>query len=249
VWKSTLGSRTLRFHLAGINNQNFIMADEETGTWWQQVTGCALRGPLAGRCLEPIPWDEVTFAVWKSEHPQALVLLPSEVSKGDYASEDWEKRIAAYPTVTPIDPQDGLQPRDLVVGVRSGSAATAYPWTTLAAQNPIADSVGDTPVLILLHPDGRSMRCFDRRIGGGIAELYLKAETNPPTIVDSATGSVWDFSGLAAAGSPTERRLARVNCLKDYWFDWKTYNPGTRVFTAGGPARRAPGPSRDAVRR
>ena len=31
--------RRLHFHLAGINNQNFIMQDEETGTWWQQVTG------------------------------------------------------------------------------------------------------------------------------------------------------------------------------------------------------------------
>ena len=23
----------------GINNQNFIMRDEQTGSWWQQVTG------------------------------------------------------------------------------------------------------------------------------------------------------------------------------------------------------------------
>jgi hypothetical protein len=36
----------LNFHLAGINNQNFIMRDEETGTWWQQVSGTAIQGPL-----------------------------------------------------------------------------------------------------------------------------------------------------------------------------------------------------------
>jgi len=239
VWKSTLGGRTLHFHLAGINNQNFIMADEETGTWWQQVTGCAILGPLAGRCLEAIPWDEVTFAVWKREHPQALVLLPFEGSKGDYASADWEKEVAGYATVTPIDPLDGLKPRDLVVGIRSGAAATAYPWTTLAAQNPIADSVGGTPLLILLHPDGRSLRCFDRRIGGGIVELFLKAGTDPPTIVDGRTGSEWNFSGLAVAGPLAGQRLARLTCLKDFWFDWKSYHPGTRVFTAGklSPAR------------
>lgn len=209
------------------------MADEETGTWWQQVTGCAILGPLAGRCLEPIPWDEVTFAVWKREHPHALVLLPSERSKGDYASENWEKQIAHLPTVTPIDRHDGLKPRDLVVGIRSGSAATAYPWSALTVQNPIADSVGETPVLILLHPDGRSLRCFDRRIAGGIADLFLKTGTDPPTMVDGGTGSEWDFSGLAAAGPLAGQRLARVTCLKDFWFDWKTYHPGTRVFTAG----------------
>ena len=46
MWKSRLDGRTLHFHLYGINNQNFIMRDEETGSWWQQVTGCALFGLL-----------------------------------------------------------------------------------------------------------------------------------------------------------------------------------------------------------
>ncbi len=228
-----MDGRTLHFHLAGINNQNFIMRDEETGSWWQQVTGCAILGPLKGRCLKPIPWDEVTFAVFKSEHPGALVLRPAKSAKDEYAKTDWEKTIADYPTVTPVDPHDALQPRDLVVGVASGTEATAYPWTTLTAQNPILDSVGGTPLLILLHPDGRSLRCFDRRIGEQTIELFLKAGTNPPVIVDGTTGSDWDFSGLATAGPLAGRRLGRVTCLKDYWFDWKAYNPGTRVFAAG----------------
>ena len=38
--------RRLTFRLAGINNQNFIMRDEQTGTWWQQVSGLAIHGPL-----------------------------------------------------------------------------------------------------------------------------------------------------------------------------------------------------------
>lgn len=43
-----MNGRVLHFHLAGINNQNFIMRDEETGTWWQQVNGKAIHGPLKG---------------------------------------------------------------------------------------------------------------------------------------------------------------------------------------------------------
>jgi hypothetical protein len=233
VWKSRLDGRTLHFHLAGINNQNFIMRDEETGTWWQQVTGCAILGPLKGQCLETIPWDEVTFAVFRQEHPGALVLRAAKSAKDDYAEADWEKKVADYPTVTPVDPHDDPKPRDLVVGVASSGAATAYPWTTLAAQNPILDSVGGTPLLILLHPDGRSLRCFDCRIDGTTLELFLKTGTGPPVIVDGKTGSEWDFAGLAMAGPMAGRRLARVTCLKDFWFDWKTYNPGTRVFAAG----------------
>ena len=44
--------RVLNFYLAGINNQNFLMRDKETGTWWQQITGKAIFGPLKGAALE-----------------------------------------------------------------------------------------------------------------------------------------------------------------------------------------------------
>ena len=239
MWSSRLDGRTLHFHLAGINNQNFIMRDEETGSWWQQVSGRAFLGPLAGRTLEPVPWDEVTFAVWKQEHPESLVLLPAEASKERYAKADWEEKVGALPTVTPVDPNDPLKPRDLILGVATAARAKAYPWSVLAEQNPILDSFEGTPLLILLHPDGRSLRCFDRRVGGDALELFLKAGSDPPLLVDSKTGSEWDFSGSATAGPLAGKRLERVTCLKDYWFDWKVYHPGTSVFSAGleGPAR------------
>ncbi|PYX39560.1 MAG: hypothetical protein DMG75_00400 [Acidobacteria bacterium] len=35
VWKRTVAGRILHFYLAGINNQNFLMRDNETGSWWQ----------------------------------------------------------------------------------------------------------------------------------------------------------------------------------------------------------------------
>jgi uncharacterized protein DUF3179 len=230
VWKSTVEGRTLRFHLAGINNQNFIMSDEETGTWWQQVTGCAFLGPLKGRCLDTMPYDEVTFAVWKAEHPTTRVLLSVEKDKEHYASAEWEKKIAEYPTVTPVDPEDALQPRDLVVGVESNGTSKVYPWAALDALKPIVDEVGETPVLVLLHPDRRSVRCFDRRIDGKAIELFLKTGICPPVILDDRTGSEWDFSGRATTGSMEGRQLQRVECLKDFWFDWKAYHPGTQVF-------------------
>ena len=46
----------LTFHLAGINNQNFLMRDEETGTYWQQISGRAIAGPLQGKQLTLVPF-------------------------------------------------------------------------------------------------------------------------------------------------------------------------------------------------
>ncbi len=60
------GGLRLTFHLAGINNQNFLMRDEETGTYWQQISGAASRG--RSRDASPtVHSDELTFATWRAE--------------------------------------------------------------------------------------------------------------------------------------------------------------------------------------
>jgi Protein of unknown function (DUF3179) len=232
VWKSTVGGRRLVFHLAGINNQNFIMRDDETGSWWQQVSGCAIAGPLTGTCLEEMAWDEITFAVFTREHPDALVLRPLESARDQYAGEDWEGEIAALPTVTPVDPHDTLAPRSLVVGVAAGDAASAWPWTALVLRGAVGDTVGGTPVVLVAHPDGRSLRCFDRRVDGETLDLAPVAGADPPALRDRRTGSLWDFGGTATSGPLAGRRLTRITCLKDYWFDWRQYHPGARVALA-----------------
>jgi Protein of unknown function (DUF3179) len=236
VWSARLDGRTLHFHLAGINNQNFIMQDEETGSWWQQITGCALHGPLRGRCLDPIAWDEVTLAVWKEEHPETLVLAPDAKARDDYAPAGWENDINTLPVVTPAGADEPLAPRAIVVGVAAGGASKAFPITAVAEEGPINDRVGGTPVLVLLHPDRLSLRCFDRRLDGGTVQLFATRGVCPPELLDEGTGSRWDFTGTASSGSLRGKRLARLPCLRDDWFDWKTYHPDTGLYTPGAPA-------------
>ena len=172
--------------------------------------------------------------MFKREFPHAQVLLPAADLKDQYAGPDWEKEIAEFPTVTPVDPRDGLKPRDLVVGVTSESSAKAYPWAQLSPARPIVDTVGSTPLLILLNTDGKSLRCFDRRLDGRTLQSFSGIPSCPPAIHDDDTGSEWDFTGLAVSGSLAGARLARLICLKDYWFDWKNYNPNTAVYAADG---------------
>ena len=74
MFQRTVDGVPLRFHLAGINNQNFLMRDEQTGTYWQQISGLAVWGPLAGRRLALVFADELTLALWKSEEPAGTVL-------------------------------------------------------------------------------------------------------------------------------------------------------------------------------
>jgi hypothetical protein len=229
VWRSEVDGRRLRFHLTGINNQNFLMGDEQTGSWWQQVTGEAIHGPFQGRRLDLVPYDEISFAAWKREHPDGRVLRPDDSAPWRQFSQNWEAETARLPVVTPARAGDSLQPRDLVVGVRLGGAARAYPLAALQRQSPVQDTVGGVPILLVFGEDGRSVRAFYRTVDGRPLSFFARPGA-PLRLVDAETGSEWGFAGEATAGPLAGKKLVWVQALKDYWFDWRTYNPATSIY-------------------
>ncbi len=237
MWESEVEGKKLTFHLAGINNQNFIMRDEETGTWWQQVSGEAIHGPLKGKRLTQVYNDELTFALWKRENRQGRVLKPDERVKQKYEAANWEEEYSKLPVVTPVNPNDKLPPRTLIAGLAINGKAIAYPLPDLEKQRLILDSIGDargaTPLFIVLGDDNKSVRAFERTVDGRTLEFFVKAETSPIQLTDAETATTWDFTGKAVSGPLAGKQLKKINVLKDYWFDWKIYHPDTRVYTLG----------------
>jgi hypothetical protein len=226
----------LHFYLAGINNQNFLMRDKETGTWWQQITGKAIYGPLQGAVLQLVLSDELTFAEWRTESPTGTVLAPIAKYTKEY-DPNWEPDVAKLPVVISF-PGTELKSRDIVIGLTINSTARAYPWETFAKQSHVLDRVNRTPLLLVLGPDGKSFRVFLSRIDGQDAEFFLQtnstadapSEKKDWTLLDTTTNSQWNFQGCAISGPAQGKCLARIPALKDYWFDWRNYHPDTTVY-------------------
>jgi hypothetical protein len=235
VWETTVGGRQLHFHLAGINNQNFIMRDEETGSWWQQVTGEAIYGPLKGQRLRAVFHDELTFGLWKREKPEGRVLRPNEeiARAGKYVPANWEERVAKMPVTTSVAVDRSLEPRTVVVGITANGVSKAYPFDAVVKQSLILDAVGSVPIFVVIGDDKKSVRAFERTVDGRKLEVFVKANASPLTLVDAESGSEWDFTGRSIAGPQSGRRLKRVAVLSDYWFDWMTYHPQTSVYQLG----------------
>jgi uncharacterized protein DUF3179 len=237
VWESTVDGRVLHFHLAGINNQNFIMRDEETGSWWQQVSGKAIHGPLEGHQLKSIFHDEVSFAIWKAEQPNGRVLNPDEkiAAKDEYEPVDWETRYEKLRVVQGTDVDKRLAPRTLVMGIALNGKSVAYPLPALQKQSPIIDMVGAVPIVIALGEDNRSVRAFERTVDGRSLEFFQKKDDKNAQfqLIDAETGSTWNFEGKATAGPLAGRQLKKVFVLEDYWFDWRIYHPDTAIYQIG----------------
>ncbi len=231
MWSREVAGQRLTFHLAGINNQNFLMRDEETGTFWQQISGKAISGPLKGSQLTLIHSDELTFATWRSEEPEGTVLndVPKYVPK--YSPKDWDVRMRRAPTVLSF-PGYGLKDRDLMLGIHAFGASRAFLYEQVLKEKLVKDRVGSEPVLVVVGPDDQSVRVFRGRIPGvaGAPDFYRLTAPQAGLLMDETTGSEWNFQGCAISGKAKGVCLERVPVIKDYWFDWRNYHPATTIY-------------------
>jgi hypothetical protein len=224
VWNPVLDGRTLHFRLAGINNGNALLRDEETSSIWQQSTGEAIFGPLKGRQLEVIPSSELTFALWRKEQPHGRVLKPNATYEAEYDPKDWESHVARTRTVVDTT-KSGIAPHQLMIGVTVAGQNKAYPIEAVLGAKLIQDRIDGAPIVVVVGPDGASIRAFAVDAGstfaGGEGDVVMR---------DAQTGSGWNFQGCAVEGKLAGQCLKQVDAHKDYWFDWMNHHPGSAAF-------------------
>ncbi len=231
-----MNGKALHFYLAGINNQNFIMRDKETGTWWQQITGKALYGPLKGASLQLVLSDELTFGEWKSEFPDGKVLaqVPKYIKEYD---PKWEPEVAKYPV--PISfPGTPLKSRDVIVGLEMPGPGRAYPWDTLVKQSPVVDRVNGTPLLVAIGPDGKSFRVFVSRVDGNDTEFFLKGETEG----DTSAAATAPTESKAATPSPEPKAASKAGAKSETKPEPKTDDAKASDAKGDASAKAAPAP-------
>jgi len=93
-------------------------------------------------------------------------------------------------------------------------------------------------VALVTGPDGESVRVFRSQWNGMDIDLYRDAESDgqssgqsPEWRLLDSQGNTWNFAGCATSGPAAGQCLEKIDFLKDYWFDWKNYNPRTTVYS------------------
>ncbi|MES2393413.1 MAG: DUF3179 domain-containing (seleno)protein [Acidobacteriota bacterium] len=222
VWSRNLNGQTLTFRLAGINNGNALLRDEQTNSIWQQSTGESIFGKLKGQHLQLVHSDELSATVLSTEHPTATILRPDPATASLYDPPDWEQHVARTHVVVDVS-SSKIDPHEIMYAVTIGNATRAYPLRTILAEGLIQDALADNPVLLVVAPDGISVRAFDP------GSLTFTRDT-AGNLHDLSTGSSWSANGCAIEGPQANHCLSAREAHKTFWFDWLNHHPDTTVY-------------------
>ncbi|MCI2432388.1 DUF3179 domain-containing protein [Candidatus Acetothermia bacterium] len=73
--RPAVNGRLLAFGVSGrLYKSDLVMYDRQTGSFWSQIEGRAIMGPLAGTELESLPMEIVPWRVWKEHFSLSFVL-------------------------------------------------------------------------------------------------------------------------------------------------------------------------------
>jgi hypothetical protein len=242
------GVGTVRFGVSGnLRHSDLIMWDDATESWWQQVTGEAIVGSLAGYRLTFLPVQIVGFGQFRDAFPEGQVLSRETGFSRPYGSNPYlgYDDVASSPFLY-SGPKDGRLPAmERVVAVELEGESVAYPFTSLAEQRVVHDSVGGVPIVVFHQPGAvsaldRGYIPASRDVGAAVAfrpeaqGQKLTFSAAEEGFVDSETGSTWNILGQAVAGPLEGSRLEPVEHGNHFWFAWAAFKPGTRVWQEGG---------------
>ncbi len=237
-------NEVLEFGTSGLlRNSDLVMYDRSTESLWQQFTGEAIAGDLAGEQLTFLPSSLVGFGDFHKAYPDGVVLSRETGFSRSYGSNPYAgyDSVENSPFLFDGELDDRLLPMARVVTVAIDDQSIAYPLQILSEVGVINDSQAGLD-LVVFHMDGTSSALdariiaeaedvgatgvFDRNLAGQILTFHQDGKS----IVDDQTGSTWNILGHATDGELAGQRLTPIVHADHFWFSWAAFRPDTRIY-------------------
>ena len=244
VFDATIDGQAHEFGTTGrLRNSDLVMYDRVTESWWQQFTGQALVGEYVGRQLDFVPSQVISFGDFAAEFPEGQVLQRPSFNRSyganPYASYD---STDGRPFLFTGELDTRLPATERVVGVELDGEVMAYPFSAVAEQSVVNDTLAGTPIAVM-HKAGTASALDSRTINegrdvGSVAVFRRKLDEQTLTFsanadgsfMDAETGSTWNILGEATAGELKGSQLERVLSFDHFWFAWAAFHPETGLY-------------------
>jgi len=122
VFDRVVGGRVLDFGTTGkLRHSDLVMYDRQTESWWQQFTGEAIAGEMAGTELKRIPSRLEAYSSFVERHPNGKILVPGNPSARAYGHNPYlgYDRDGATPFLYGGSMPGGIEPMARVVAIET----------------------------------------------------------------------------------------------------------------------------------
>ena len=239
MYSAKLDGERVTFGTSGLLYlSNKLMYDRKTNSLWRQFTGEPVVGGLAnsGIKLDFFPVLVTTWSEWLAEHPDTTVL---DITTGFYPptaydpesdpTSQYHDYFASPDTMFPVWQQNAvLDIKTVVLGLRLGGEAKAYPLAALQQQPVVNDVLGGETLVVVTQPGGaaRAYRSGDLEFSPGSESDQADAQ-----LLTYQHGGLWEATedALVSLEDPFQK-LDRLPAHMSFWFGWFANFPDTLLY-------------------
>ncbi|WP_255152453.1 DUF3179 domain-containing protein [Halorarius halobius] len=204
-------------------NNNLVMYDRATETWWPQILATSIPGPWnrspGTHSLREFRLVWTTWGQWVDHHPDTRVLSTETGYARNYGNDpygSYNPVSGYYETESTLfavlNEDDRFGRKRVFMGARTPDGAAGVDKSTLLDERVVTGEMGDTPVVAVADP----------RLDTGY--VYLNPDGREVT-ADEATVRV-----DGTAHDPDSLPLEGVHTFDAMWFAWHGYYPETDVY-------------------
>jgi hypothetical protein len=156
----------------GLYNNNMVMYDRETESFWGQMRLGSILGPRAGERLRHLPVYQGRWKAWRELYPETLVLSTNtgyvRNYTGDYYIESgytasdgyWFWQAATYDT--------RFHPKEMTLGILGERRSRAYVLSHLQENPVVNDRFEGTDLVVVYDEEAKAALAFERKLDGRV---------------------------------------------------------------------------------
>ncbi|MEM6345066.1 MAG: DUF3179 domain-containing protein [Bacteroidota bacterium] len=232
-WDRSLKFMPTTFGVSGLlYNNNLIMYDRDTDSYWSQLYYKGVYGDYRGEKAELIPLIETSWANWKAMYPNAKILSTNtgfDRKYEEYPYNDYRTQENFFIfSFIPVDDRINLKER--VHAVLIDEEAKAYRFESFVNRRVIQDEFKGRKHVIYGDPDRNLLFSWQRELADGTLLEFEALEGQLPALMKDQEGNHWDGFGYALSGPRTGERLVPTESVTAYWFSIGSFYPKAEIY-------------------